>query len=70
MTEEESKKAINLIAKTLTALAIINRRQIDVKDIVEVSDDYDLYVAYCEGKGYAEDYICSEEEFKLLREVL
>lgn len=62
--------AINILNKEHWALDIIKYRQIDVKDIIETTDDYDLYVAYCEGKGYAKEYICDKEEFELLREVL
>ena len=56
--------------KSKEALEIIKRREIDVKDIIDTVDDYELYAAYCEGKGYAKDYICSKDEFWLLREVL
>ena len=63
-------KYYEVIEKELKALEIIKEKEIDVKDITETTDDYDLYVAYCEGKGYAKEFICTQEEFDLLKEVL
>ena len=68
--KEQTKRDFELIRKDLIALDIIKNKQIDVKDITDTTDDYELYQAYCIGKGYTEDYICSQDEFKLLREVL
>lgn len=56
--------------KDLEALEIIKKKLIDVQDIIYTTDDYELYKAYCEGKEYADEYICNEEEFKLLKERL
>ncbi len=61
---------VDKVIEDLEALEIIRKRQIDVQDIIDTADDYDLYVAYCKGKGYADEYICNEKEFKSLREVL
>lgn len=69
-TTNECWECRQIIEKDLIALDIIKKRQIDVKDITDTTDDYELYQAYCEGKGYADEYICTEDEFKLLREVL
>ena len=72
-TEQEYCENIHyceIIEKDLKALEIIKKRQIDVQDITDITDDYYLYVAYCEGNAYADEYICSRDEFKLLREVL
>lgn len=69
-THETFLEASELLLKDLEALDIIKKREINVQDITDTVNDYDLYVAYCEGKGYAKDYICTKKEFKLLREVL
>ena len=66
---DKSFEDLEIIRKELKALEIIKNKEIDVKDITETTDDYDLYVAYCEGKGYAKEYICDKEEFDLLKEV-
>lgn len=64
------KQALQQAEKEHKALEIIKKRQIDVKDIIDTTDDFELYQAYCIGNGYAEEYICNKEEFDLLKEVL
>lgn len=67
---EEGDRDCRIIEKELKAFEIIKRREIDVKDITETTNNYNLYVAYCQGKGYAKEYICDKDEFNLLRKVL
>lgn len=64
------KQALQQVEKEHKALEIIKLREIDTKDITETTDDYDLYVAYCEGKGYSKEYICDKKEFELLKQAL
>lgn len=67
---DDIKLRTRSIKKKIKALEIIKNKEINIKDITETTDDYDLYVAYCEGKGYAKEYICDKKEFNLLKEVL
>jgi len=56
--------------KELEVLEIIMKRQMDVKDIIDTTDYYELYQAYCIGKGYADEYICNKEEFNKFNKVI
>ena len=59
-----------IIEQDLEVLKIIKKRHLDITDISDTTDDYELYRAYCIGKGYADEYICNEEEFNKVIEWL
>lgn len=56
-------------SKKEQACEIIVKRRLDILDIIDTTDDYELYVSYCKGKEYADELICSKDEFNLLKEV-
>lgn len=57
----------------LEVLEIIKKRKIDVEDIINATNYFELYRAYCRGEVFANEYMCSAKafkEFKLLSEWL
>ena len=55
----------------IKALEIIKKKKVDMWHLVDLLEQtYEMYLAFCKSEKYEEDYILTEEEFNLLREVL
>ena len=52
------------------ALEIIKKKKVDMWHLADLLEQtYEMYVAFCKSEKYEEDYILTEEEFSLLKEV-
>ena len=59
------------IEKSLKALEIIKEKKVDMWHLTDLLEQrYEMYLAFCKSEKYEEDYILTEEEFNLLKEVL
>lgn len=75
---EEVRKDINTIKQALIkaekehkVLEIIKEKRVDMWHLVDLLEQtYEMYLAFCKSEKYEEDYILTEEEFDLLKEVL
>ena len=53
------------------ALEIIKEKKVDMWHLTDLLEQtYEMYLAFCKSEKYEEDYILTEEEFDLLKEVL
>ena len=60
-----------IVEKELKALEIIKEKKVDMWHLVDLLEQtYEMYLAFCKSEKYEEDYIFTEEEFNLLKEVL
>lgn len=65
---DEMIECLETIERDLDVLEIIKNKRVDIQRIIDAKGDYKLYNAFC--VGYADKYICNEEEFNKIKERL
>ena len=54
----------------LKAFEIIKKKRVDMWHLVDLLDQtYEMYLAFCKSEKYDNEYILTEEEFNLIKEV-
>lgn len=65
------EKSLLNAQKEHAALEIIKEKKVDMWHLTDLLEQtYEMYLAFCKSEKYEEDYILTEEEFDLLKEVL
>lgn len=60
----------NIIEKKLKVLDIIKKKKVNVADEIFDMSNYTEYITYCSEESYADEYMLTQEEFDLLKELL